>query len=157
MNLEIIIKNKDCENLYYTDILYNTENSGFDIYFPEYVIIPGNSTVLLDTGCKFFMKNCEGERLPFYIYPRSSIYKSQLRMSNSVGIIDKNYNGNIKIPVDNVSNPDFLIEAGTRYFQICSGDLTPIKSVVVINEGNIQSTSRGERGFGSSGLKKKIL
>jgi len=153
MLLEVIIKNKTCRNFYYPDSLYNKEDSGFDIYFPENISIPGNSTVLVDMGCIFSLKNDCGKRLPFYIYPRSSIYKTSLRMSNSVGIIDKNYNGNIKIAIDNISSENYMIESGTRYFQICSGDLTPIDFMTLASENSLIDTSRGEGGFGSSGNK----
>ena len=36
----------------------------------------------------------------FYVYPRSSISKTPLRMANSVGIIDSGYRGNLKFAVD---------------------------------------------------------
>ncbi len=70
-------------------------------------------------------------------------------MANGVGIIDKGYNGNIKVPVDNMSNEDFVIKKGSRYFQLCSGDLTPIKYMTFADA--LQETSRGTGGFGSTG------
>ena len=84
------------------------------------------------------------EKFPiaYYLYPRSSISKTPLIMANSVGIIDKDYRGNIMAKVRNIplKNKDYEkesyfesyhIEKGTRLFQICSPDLSPLKVVVV--------------------------
>jgi len=154
LRLELLIKNEECKKYYFPDSFYNTkEDSGFDIFFPEDVVVNAKSTKLVDTGCVFVLKN-NSERRPFYIYPRSSIHKSPLRLSNSVGIIDKGYNGNIKIPIDNTSDKDFTIEAGTRYFQICSGDLSPINAMTFISESELIETERADGGFGSTGTKE---
>ena len=90
---------------------------------------------------------------PYYLYPRSSISKTPLIMANSVGIIDKDYRGDIMakvrhIPFEGVE--DYKVEMGTRLFQICSPDLSPLKLVIV---EELTETSRGEGGFGSTGNK----
>ena len=74
--------------------------------------------------------------------------KTPLRLSNSVGIIDAGYRGNIMAIVDNLSDEDFVIEQNTRLFQLCSPDLSPI-SFEVVNE--LSETSRGSGGLGSTG------
>ena len=90
---------------------------------------------------------------PYYLYPRSSISKTPLMMANSVGIIDSDYRGEIMAKVRNIplvpsENDKYLIKEGTRLFQICSPDLSPIK-VKIVKE--LTETSRGEGGFGSTG------
>lgn len=149
--LSIVVKNKKCNEFYFPDSFVNTGDSGFDIFFPDDITIPARSTVLVDTGCVFTLSS-NGKRLPFYIYPRSSIYKSPIRLANSVGIIDLGYNGNIKLPIDNPSDKDFVITSGSRYFQICSGDLTPIQYMTFAEEKDLCNTQRGSNGFGSTGL-----
>ena len=52
------------------------------------------------------------------------------------------------IPFQPSNSDSHLIEKGTRLFQICSPDLSPIR-VVIVNE--LTETSRGEGGFGSTG------
>lgn len=151
MLLNIIVENKRCKDFYFPDAFVNYGDSGFDIFFPEDVTIPAKSTILVDTGCVFALTS-SNTRLPFYVYPRSSIYKTPLRMANSVGIIDKNYNGRLKIPIDNNSDKDFDIKSGTRYFQICSNNLTPIKFMTFAEQEDLEITLRGPGGFGSTGL-----
>ena len=85
----------------------------------------------------------------YYIYPRSSMgARSPLRLSNSTGIVDSSYRGELKMYVDNVSDKDFTIEKGQRYVQICGPTLESIVYKIV---DSLSETERGERGFGSSG------
>jgi dUTP pyrophosphatase len=83
-----------------------------------------------------------------YLYPRSSTgLKTPLRLSNSVGIIDAQYRGELCAILDNVSDKPFEMKKGERYFQLCAGDLRPIKFQLV-NE--LDQTQRGSGGFGST-------
>lgn len=81
----------------------------------------------------------------YYLYPRSSMSNTTLRMSNSVGIIDPNYRGEIIAKVDIFRS--YKINKGDRLFQLCSYDLSPIEIEVV---NNLNETSRGVGGFGST-------
>ena len=145
----------DSDNYYYS----GGEDSGFDLYVAEDYIFEWGETKLVDykISCEMLRSTNDGKTyLPtaYYLYPRSSIYKSNLLMVNNVGIIDKGYRGNIKSPIkwtgDNNTkwNETFVLKAGTRICQICSPDLTPFDTHVV----NILSDSkRGDGGFGSTG------
>lgn len=48
--------------------------------------------------------------------------------------------------------PKYTIKAGTRLFQICSNDLSPIKLKILDNESELSNTQRGSNSFGSTGL-----
>jgi dUTPase len=96
----------------------------------------------------------------YYLYPRSSIVKTPFRLSNSVGIIDSGYRGEIMAVVDNIdaANNDMKI-CITRYmppmsrmFQICSPTLEPFMVKIVDSEEKLGLTERGSGGFGSTGL-----
>jgi len=89
----------------------------------------------------------EKSNCSYYLYPRSSISKTPLRMSNSTGIIDAGYRGNIIAKLDNISNEEYKIEKGTRLFQICSPSLDEIELKVV---DKLSITTRGTGGFGST-------
>ena len=80
------------------------------------------------------MRNCA-----FYLYPRSSISRTPIRMSNSVGIIDSGYRGELMVVVDNINidGEPFVIKKGTRLFQICAPDLAPFEHVQIVNELSI--------------------
>ena len=85
----------------------------------------------------------------FYLYPRSSTgSRTPIRLSNSVGIIDSQYRGEITALLDNLSNEDYVMHKGERYFQVCAPDLRPINFQLV---EELDKTSRGEGGFGSTG------
>lgn len=89
----------------------------------------------------------------YYLYPRSSIVKTPIRLSNSVGIIDSGYRGEITAFVDKVDNQvgTFVIHAMDRYFQICHPSLMPFKVIMVNTKEELGLTERGDRGFGSTG------
>ena len=96
----------------------------------------------------------------YYLYPRSSIVKTPFRLSNSVGIIDSGYRGEIMAVVDNIDSANNDIKACirkymtpmTRMFQICSPTLEPFLVQIVDSEDELGSTERGNGGFGSTGL-----
>ena len=55
------------------------------------------------------MMNKDEKNVSYYLYPRSSIIKTPLRMSNSVGIIDAGYRGNIIGCVDNIGDIPYTV------------------------------------------------
>jgi dUTP pyrophosphatase len=85
------------------------------------------------------------------IFPRSSIRKTRLMLSNCVGVIDSGYRGELqatfnKINNDSVSENDYKV--GDRVAQIMIIPYPPIEFDEV-NE--LSDTERGEGGFGSTG------
>ena len=84
----------------------------------------------------------------FMLVPRSSIFRTPLRQSNHIGIIDSGYRGHIMVPVDNISNEDYIIKPKERLFQLVHPSLKPI-SIEVVEE--LDETERGSGGFGSTG------
>jgi len=97
----------------------------------------------------------------YILIPRSSISKTPLRMSNSVGLIDADYTGELMAPVDLLENtslpfhytvqtPGFFhdIKKGTRLFQIVAPGFVPF-TIKLVDE--LRNTERGSGGFGSSG------
>ena len=122
-------------------------DAGFDLYFPSETIVESEETVLVPLGVSVEMTN-DGKPQSFYVVPRSSIYKTPLRMSNSIGVIDSGYRGELKVPVDNNTDDDYYIETGERLFQIIHPALEPFEVEIV---DSLSPTERGEGGFGSTG------
>ena len=96
----------------------------------------------------------------FYMYPRSSLSKTKLRLSNSVGIIDAGYRGHLigmfdvvnLTPKSNNITPDYIGNKFDRYVQICAPGLVPILVEIVNSKEDLgDKTERGEGGFGSTG------
>ena len=101
----------------------------------------------------------------FYLYPRSSISKTRMRLANSVGIIDAGYRGDIIAAVDTIglfgSNDIWHVWKETlspiqkydRYFQLCAPDLSAFQVHIVDTEAELGApTTRGGGGFGSTGV-----
>ena len=153
MKLYIRCHNNDITVEHYRSVSENSSgtsynyDSGIDLVIPNDITIPKNAKgykIKHHISCKPYEKH------GYFLFPRSSISKSPLRMSNSVGIIDYGYRGDIIGCVDNIGDTDFTIEKGTRLFQICSPDLKPINLVVVNEFENDENNDRGEGGFGST-------
>ena len=153
MNLRVLPDNQDVKELYDNHSSYHEGDSGLDLFVTQRIVVPAKSLSFKIDLCI----SCEALKtmgnLPmnvsYYLYPRSSMgAKTPLRLSNSVGIIDAGYRGNIMAIVDNLSDEDFVFEQNTRLFQLCSPDLSPI-SFEVVNE--LSETSRGSGGLGSTG------
>lgn len=86
---------------------------------------------------------------PYYLYARSSIYKTAFSLANNVGIIDSGYRGNICAALHNNSGIYTSVKMGTRMTQICMPGLCPNFHVRLVSK--LTTTDRGEGGFGSTG------
>lgn len=83
------------------------------------------------------------------ILPRSSMgTKTPLRLSNSVGLIDSGYRGELGIIYDNTSDNDYEIKAGDRVAQLLVMPSYRFQAKVV---DSLEDSDRGETGFGDSG------
>lgn len=83
------------------------------------------------------------------VFPRSSIRKYDLTLSNSVGVIDSGYRGEIQATFKKTNGLDSLsYNVGDRIAQIMIIPHPPIE----FEEANeLSDTERGEGGFGSTG------
>jgi dUTP pyrophosphatase len=87
------------------------------------------------------------------MYPRSSLSKTQLRLANNTGIIDAGYRGPLIGMFDCLTDDEYEVSSFTRLLQICAPGLVPIYVRVIDLIADLgPNTSRGEGGFGSTGL-----
>ncbi len=83
------------------------------------------------------------------IFPRSSTgAKTTLRLSNSVGIIDSGYRGELGVLFDNTSTEPVQINKGDRIAQLLVMPSYRFQPKVV---DILETSDRGEGGFGSTG------
>ena len=117
-----------------------------DLYSMDEVIVPAHSYGnKLRTGVKIQLP----EGWLAMILPRSSIgAKTPLRLSNSVGLIDSGYRGELGILYDNTSDEDYHINQGDRIAQLLVMPNYRFKAKVV---DILADSDRGEGGFGASG------
>lgn len=144
----------------------NYPDSGFDLYNLKPDNISHGETYTMDTKivCAAYKKHpSSDEQIPtaFYLYPRSSISKTPLRLANSVGIIDSGYRGNIIAKLDNNGNHktgyyahDFNIGYKDKFVQICMPDLSEFQVKIMDSMDNsiFGITERGSGGFGSTNV-----
>jgi len=150
MKLLIKTENPVLTTVYNNHQHYNPGDSGLDLFCPETITINPGETVKINLQIKCEALSDDRQRnVSYYLYPRSSIIKTPLRLSNSVGIIDAGYRGDIIAYVDNIKNESYTISQGDRLFQICAGNLEPIEFQLV---NDLSNTQRGTSGFGSTGL-----
>ena len=121
------------ERAYLEHSSYHEGDSGLDLFCPETITInPGETVKInLQINCEALHDTIENTNVSYYLYPRSSIIKTPLRLANSVGIIDAGYRGDIIACVDNIKSESYTINKGDRLFQICSGNLEPIQFQLV--------------------------
>lgn len=117
-----------------------------DLYAMETVTLtPHSLGNKIRTGVKIQLPEC----WQAFILPRSSIgAKTPLRLSNSVGLIDSGYRGELGVLYDNIGDEEYTINAGDRIAQLLIMPSYRFKPEVV---ETLEDSDRGEGGFGSSG------
>lgn len=84
-----------------------------------------------------------------FLFPRSSTgTETDLRLSNSVGVIDSDYRGEIKAVFDINGMFDLNKIVGRRLIQ---GVIVPIMNVEFEEVEELSETVRGDKGYGSTG------
>lgn len=133
----------------YKDVHNHKGDSGFDLYCPNDMIIPANTySNKIPLGIKTSIYG-QSNYVGYMLLPRSSTgSKTPLRLSNSVGIIDRGYRGELMAVVDNTSSKDVVVVKGDRLFQLvpfCGNGISKVEL------GAVNETDRGSGGFGSTG------
>jgi len=83
------------------------------------------------------------------VFPRSSIRKYELALSNSVGVIDSGYRGELQATFKKTNGLDSIAyKVGDRIAQIMIIPHPPIEFKEV---DDLSETERGDGGFGSTG------
>lgn len=97
---------------------------------------------LIDTGIAIKIPEGYGG----FIYNRSSQGKKGITIPHSVGVIDSDYRGNLKVLLKNISEDPYTIKQGDRIAQLV------IMPVLLPEFKDIwNDTQRGTGGFGSTG------
>ena len=151
MHLFLKPEDDNVRKYYENHSTFHDGDAGLDLFCPEDVVIEPKSTHILDLKiqCEVYHND---KNISYYLYPRSSLSKTPLRLANSVGIIDAGYRSKLKGAFDNTSDQPYYIKAGQRLLQICAPDLGMISGNISLTLTNtLSETSRGEGGFGSTG------
>lgn len=84
------------------------------------------------------------------VFPRSSICKKTIHLTNSVGVIDSGYRGEVmaKFRLDALDEPISIYNVGERIAQLI---IMPIPSVTFQEAEELSDSDRGTGGYGSTG------
>lgn len=112
----------------------------------ESIQIAPQETVLLPTGISIYIAD---PGLAAVILPRSGLgHKNGIVLGNLVGLIDSDYQGELKISCWNRSQEHFTVNPGERIAQLV---FIPVVQAAFEIVDTFTESSRGEGGFGSSG------
>ena len=115
-----------------------------DVTKAPIVIAPGGRAAI-PTGLAFALPSgIEGQ-----IRPRSGLALHHgITVLNSPGTIDPDYRGELHVILANLGSEPFIVERGARIAQLVFGPTVRVK----LNEvAALDETTRGVRGFGSTG------
>jgi len=142
MHVEIINKSNNPNPQYQTDA-----SAGMDLmaYLEKPIKISPGEFKLISTG--IYIKIPKGHEAQ--VRPRSGLaLKNGITVLNSPGTIDSDYRGEIGVILINHSKVDFEIKSGDRIAQLV---FAKYEKFTLKNVKKIDSSLRGEGGFGSTG------
>lgn len=125
--------------------------AGWDLYADlqdiEQLTIEPGATVMIHTGISVALpENTFGA-----VYARSGLAsKKGLAPANKVGVVDADYRGEVMVVLHNHSQSTQIIENGERIAQLV---IQPYIKADFIELDELDNTSRGSGGFGSTGAK----
>lgn len=122
-----------------------TGAAGFDLHSTSSELIMPGETKLIGTGLAF--------KVPYdfemQVRPRSGISaKTGVRVANSPGTIDSDFLGEVKIILTNTGNLPYTVNVGDR---VAQGVICPVYQAEFHVVDSLESTERGDKGFGSTG------
>jgi dUTP pyrophosphatase len=83
------------------------------------------------------------------VRPRSGLASRHgITMVNAPGTIDSDYRGEVQVPLINLGRKTFTVERGMRIAQML---ILPVPKVRLVEVAQLDSTRRGEGGFGHTG------
>ncbi len=119
--------------------------AGMDLRSAESLTIKPRARALVATGIAIALP----DGLEAQVRPRSGLaVKHGVTVLNAPGTIDCDYRGEIKVPLINHGDEDFVIARGDRIAQMV---IAPVLQVTLEEVSLLNDTPRGRGGFGSSG------
>ncbi len=120
-------------------------DAGLDLYASEMMVIPAGERKLIPTGLAMAIP----AGYVGLIWDKSGM-ATQHGLKTMAGVIDAGYRGEIKIVMHNVSDQPYTVQAGTKIAQML---IQPVEQKQIVEVQELDDTSRGAGGFGSTGMK----
>ena len=119
--------------------------AGLDLYADEDAFIVDYASIMVGTGIAVEVP----EGYVGLVFLRSSMGKTGVSLTNSVGVIDSDYRGELKLCLTySIGNGGHFIKQGDRIAQLV---VVPAPTFDLIEVDELSETQRGTGGFGSTG------
>lgn len=120
-------------------------DAGMDLFSCEDLEIAPHSKALISTGLKVAVPKGHGG----FVWDKSGIAVKN-HIKTMAGVIDSNYRGELKVALTNLGSESYKIKKGEKIAQFI---IKPVVNPEVVEiEVLPENETRGEKGFGSSGL-----
>lgn len=125
----------------------HASDAGMDIRSVAEVVLPARGRALVPTGLVMLLP-------PGYeaqVRPRSGLaLKNGITVLNAPGTLDAGFRGEIGVVLFNTTEVDYIVHIGDRIAQLV---IAPVTQVEPVEANEIDETTRGAGGFGSTGKK----
>ena len=119
--------------------------AGMDLRAAEAATLAPGARCLMPTGLAIALP----QGFEAQVRPRSGLaVKHGVTVLNAPGTIDCDYRGEVKVPLINLGQEDFIIQRGDRIAQMV---IAPVTRIGWTETESLDETTRGAGGFGSSG------
>jgi dUTP pyrophosphatase len=127
---------------------YETQGAaGMDLRAAEEAVLKPGARCLMPTGFAIALP----PGFEAQVRPRSGLaVKHGVTVLNAPGTIDSDYRGEIKVPLINHGQLDFIIARGDRIAQLV---VASVARAHWVEAERLDETERGSAGFGSSGMR----
>jgi len=125
---------------------YATElSAGADLYAAAEVVLPPGARALVPTGLRLELPaDVEAQ-----VRPRSGLaLRHGITVLNAPGTIDADFRGEVQVLLVNHGSVEVRLSRGERVAQLV---LAPVRRAVFLPTDDLQDTTRGAGGFGSTG------
>ncbi len=125
-------------------------SAGVDLYacIDEPITVKSGDLVKIPTGIAIELPS---DNMAAFVFARSGLgINHGIAPSNAVGVVDSDYRGEICVGLTNHGTKPFVIEPQTRIAQLI---VMPVLPLPILEVDDLSDTERGEKGFGSSGVK----
>ena len=118
-------------------------DAGMDLYAAEATTIPARGRGLVPTGIALAVP----DGYVGLVWDKSSV-PANYGVTKMSGVLDSGYRGEIKLVLYNTSDTDCTFEVGQKVAQLL---IQPVIQPQIIEVEELDTTSRGAGGFGSTG------
>lgn len=143
---KVIIKYKKLSDNAKAPFRKHSEDAGFDLVATSVKYHEADGKYEYGLGVAFDIpKGYWGD-----LRSRSSIHKTGMVLSNSCGVLDRNYRGEVKAFFYKVGKHVKPYEVGDRILQLIIANADP-EEVEFVEVDDLEESNRGDGGFGSTG------